>query len=555
MSWSPDGKRLAFSDPDPGSGFRSIFELSVGSGERRKLTSGLSNFGDLSPAYSPDGKFLAFVRWLASGVYAVFVIPAAGGDPRQLTSFDESARTFDWTQDGRGIIYEANKNGSSALWRVPVFGGTPRRIADAGFDVFTPVIARSGNRMAFVHYRYTENLWRLDLDRPSEPRKLAATSRMQSSPQYSPDGTMLVFRSNRSGGWPEVWTADSEGRNLAMLTSMGEQGTFAGTPRWSPDGLEIAFDARPKGNPDIYVVRALGGLPRRITSDPAEDVLPSFSHDGRYIYFSSNRSGRFEIWKVSHAGGDAEQVTRQGGVAGLESADGKYIYYMSYRHSNELWRVPTAGGPEEMIFDGAQVWKANTWRVFWGLWTVGPGAIIYIDRDSSAPKPVWQIKRFDLKSRFVATLATIPREPVFSDPAITVSPDGRSLVYTQFEESSEASWCSKTSASGSPQIHPPKSDGFFRVNMEGHGPAVDPPPTRTRRSEITTRGARPHGHWPPWSAPQSASGLAWLGRKRPPSYAFFPRVTAAFRDRSTIQFGRAGVAAARGFGLASNFCR
>lgn len=435
MGWSPDGKHLAISDRDPDTGFLSIFELTVDTGERRKLTSALSTWGDTSPAYSPDGKSLGFIRYPIPGSSAVFMIPAAGGEPRQLTRFEESAYySFDWTPNGREIVYSALIDGNAALWRVSVSGGPPRRIVDAGFDAIGPAVAKSGKRLAFWQARETVNLWRFDFDRSSQPRKLAPNLRRQTSPQYSPDGSKLVFKSNRLNG-DEIWISDNEGRNLMALTSMEKLRTFAGSPQWSPDGLEIAFDSQPGANADIYVVNSQGGSPRRITSDPAEDANPSFSRDGRYISFNSNRSGSFQIWKVARTGGDAAQVTRQGGVAGLESMDGKYLYYINYQHANQLWRVPAAGGAEEMVFEGASFWKRYTWRTYGVWWTIGAAGIVFVDRDSSVKPTVWSIKRFDPETRAISTLATIPHSPGAGDPCVTISPDGRSVVYSQIEES------------------------------------------------------------------------------------------------------------------------
>ena len=169
--------------------------------------------------------------------------------------------------------------------------------------------------MGFWQRIETVNLWRLDFGQPPRRRRLAPTNRRQSSPQYSPDGRKLVFMSNRSGE-TEIWTAGADGGNLMPLTAMGTLGTFAGTPRWSPDGLEIAFDARPRNNPDIYSSMrkeaTRGGLrshrPRtcfrafRTTDTPSTSAL-TVADDLKY--------GRLA------ARGPAAQVTREGGVAGL----------------------------------------------------------------------------------------------------------------------------------------------------------------------------------------------------------------------------------------------
>jgi Tol biopolymer transport system component len=113
-----------------------------------------------------------------------------------------------------------------------------------------------------------------------------------------------VFHSDRSGSL-EIWVCDVAGHNLLQWTSIG--GRLTGTPRWAPDSRHVAFDSRAGENSDIYVMLE-GGAPRRITSEASDDVVPSWSSDGRWIYFSSNRTGRWEVWKTSTEGGSAVQV-------------------------------------------------------------------------------------------------------------------------------------------------------------------------------------------------------------------------------------------------------
>lgn len=101
-----------------------------------------------------------------------------------------------------------------------------------------------------------------------------------------------------------------------------------GSPRWSPDGKRIAFDALGKaGGWDIWVVEANGGSPRQLTHGPADNAIPSWSPNGSSIYFASKRSGRFEIWRAQAGGSVEEQITRNGGYVALASTDGKTLYY------------------------------------------------------------------------------------------------------------------------------------------------------------------------------------------------------------------------------------
>jgi len=81
------------------------------------------------------------------------------------------------------------------------------------------------------------------------------------------------------------------------------------------------------------VIRAEGGQSRRLTYGPVLNAIGRFSHDGKWIYFASVRTGRNEVWKVPFAGGDAMQVTKNGGWFSMESPDGKFLYYTKLNRS------------------------------------------------------------------------------------------------------------------------------------------------------------------------------------------------------------------------------
>src|SRR6185436_15960127 len=134
----------------------------------------------------------------------------------------------------------------------------------------------------------------------------------------------ILFVSHRSGA-NEIWVSDHDGANELQLTSGGWSETQA--PRWSPDGSQIVFHARPDGPADIYTIPAGGGAPKRFTDDPADEWGPSWSGDGLWIYFGSMRTGRLEIWKKPLDGGAAVQMTRNGGGGPQESPDERYLYY------------------------------------------------------------------------------------------------------------------------------------------------------------------------------------------------------------------------------------
>ena len=142
-----------------------------------------------------------------------------------------------------------------------------------------------------------------------------------------------------------------------QITSLG--GPRCGTPRWSPDGDEIVFEANPEGNWDIFAVPASGGAARRLTTQSSQEAIPSWSHDGTWIYFWSDRTGTPQIWKMPNGGGAAVQVTRQGGFAALESPDGRFLYYTKTDDGGDgLWRMPVSGGAETRIIHDAIATRA-----------------------------------------------------------------------------------------------------------------------------------------------------------------------------------------------------
>jgi Tol biopolymer transport system component len=239
---------------------------------------------------------------------------------------------------------------------------------------------------------------------------LIFSTRPDSAAQYSPDGKRIAFESERSGVH-SIWVCDAGGSNAVELFSRA--GANCGTAHWSPDGQRIAFDFNPEGNSDIYAIRATGGMPIRLTTDPAADWAPTWSRDGKWVYFQSKRTGRDEVWKVSAGGGEAVQVTRNGGEMALESMDGKSVYYQK-EHS--LWKMSVSGGEE------SQILQSVSWRAFFPV----KEGIYFIPNSGSAQKSSIQFLSFTTGK--VKTVTPISGSP---DEGISVSPDGKFILFSQ----------------------------------------------------------------------------------------------------------------------------
>jgi eukaryotic-like serine/threonine-protein kinase len=423
LDWSPDGEYLAVPDKSQPEEPFHIVLIRVKDGTKSVLTMPPDKIiGDLSPAFSPDGKSLAFLRAVSSGIDDVYVGPARGGSARRVTFDNRNAQSVTWMPDSRWIVFSSERRRNTVLWRVRASGGEPERIPGVAENAADPVFSREG-RMAYAQFFQDANVWRIDTDGKQPPVKVISSTQYDSSPQYSPDGSRIAFRSNRSGS-NEIWVSDSNGRIPVQLTRYG--GPLTGTPRWSPDGMNIAYDARPEGQADIYAVSSIGGMPRRMTSSEFEDVVPSWSVNGAWIYFASNRTGAWQVWRVPASGGTEEQVTRDGGFAAFESPDGRYLYYAKGRSTPGLWRKALPNGTEELVFPQLK-------PGYWGYWAVVENGIYFADQANSADPG--GIFFYDFATRKIRQVTRVEKPLAVTDSAFSISPDRHYILYTQVDQS------------------------------------------------------------------------------------------------------------------------
>jgi Tol biopolymer transport system component len=365
---------------------------------------------------------VAFIRAVSSGVNDIYVVPVKGGEPRRVTADNRYILSMTWGPQGRSIVFSSDRRRNYALWRAPVDGGEVTRVPLVSENATDPAFSRDGRRMVYSQVFEDTNIWRFELERHAALRKVVSSTQYDSSPSLSPDGTRLVFRSNRSGS-NEIWESDAEGRAAFQLTHVG--GALTGTPRWSPDGAFVAFDSRPDGQADIYTIPARGGDMRRVTTSPAEDVVPSWSRDGRWIYFASNRSGMWQVWRAGSSGGSEEQLTRQGGFAAFESPDARILYYAKGRSEPGLWRKRLPDGPEEPCVPELK-------PGFWGYWALGDKGLYFLEWPGAGKSATIWWQPFAGGSRSHIGLVAGP--PVVGDSGFALSPDGRYLLYSQVDQ-------------------------------------------------------------------------------------------------------------------------
>ena len=428
LAWTPDSKWLAFPKGDPVS---ALFLLSVDTQELRRLTmppSEATGDGDTNPAFSPDGRTLAFARFRDNVSLAdLYTLPIAvdyrpQGEPVRLQPANAWNFAPAWTPDGKEIIFSSNRGtvmeAGLGLWRVKASRqAMPRRLAFASGEASGPAVSRQLNRLAYVEDEFDTNIWRIDLpdpgSRPSPPAQFIASTRPEFMPAFSPDGKKIAFVSARSGAH-EIWVCNSDGSNLVQLTSFA--GPKVGGEQWSWDGQSIVFAVINKEE-ELYVISANGGAPHRLATPPGGGKWPYWSRDGQSLYFASGN----DVWKMRSTGGGAVQITRNGGDVPQESPDGKFVYYeKGWPGPRSVWRIPVGGGEETEIFNSV---NPST------DWTVGPNGIYFFK--VADDKGCSDLCLYEFATAKTRKLLTVERGVSYG---LTVSPDGRTILYTQLDE-------------------------------------------------------------------------------------------------------------------------
>jgi Tol biopolymer transport system component/DNA-binding winged helix-turn-helix (wHTH) protein len=421
LSWSPDGNYVAFVASTSGDRTRSsILFLSLADYRTHEVTSPPPGYLDRSPMFSPDGKRLAFIRSTIAGVSNdIYVMFLNGGDPKRLT-FDRRPimGSPTWTADSREIVFSSDRGVATGLWRVAATGCIPTPVAGPVGEAKWPSIPANGkNALVYEQGAFKSNIWRLNLRDPThheKPLPIVSEKGDKMRPEFSPDGKQVAFESNRLGFW-DLWTCNLEKGDCDQISSL--HGT-AGRARWSPNGRYIAFEFHPNEHSEIYVVEMPGGIPHLMpTISGADNLSPSWSRDGKSLYFASKRGTEvFQIWKIPVQGGIPVQVTQHGGISAVESTDGRYLYYSKFEEGG-VWRMPVQGREETEVLDiGGDDWPN------WALTSEG----IYFLAFAKFSHP--KIQFLDFASGKTHPVFTLDRDAGWG---LSVSRDGKSLVYTQ----------------------------------------------------------------------------------------------------------------------------
>jgi Tol biopolymer transport system component/DNA-binding winged helix-turn-helix (wHTH) protein len=423
LDWSPDARWLAVSHATtPGSNI-GITLIHIETGQRRTLTTpGAEVAGDVDPRFSPDGSALTFLRWIHRSQQEIFMIDLREGNARQITKLGKRISSHDWTRDGRSLVFASDRRGDFRLWRLDLSAKNSGESASplAIYSEF-PIqfsIARHADSLVYSSLQQDRNIWSLELS-SGEWKRIIGSSGQDASPQYSPDGTRICFRSDRTGE-EQLWVSDASGANAEQLTKASVRPSVG---RWSPDGSAIVFNSPQTG--EVYIATSQGsGKSWSVRNSGVQGVHPVFSLDGRSVY----AGGPSAIVRFDVSGENVERIVQTKSEALALSPDGKYLYFVREPNDKAVWRVELVNASITKVLDGLLPGCTS-------CWALTKDGIHYLGSDKqSFDKQILFFHDFRTsKDRVVATYPE-PLWPLGSGP-FSLSPDSKRLLCVRVEPS------------------------------------------------------------------------------------------------------------------------
>jgi len=355
------------------------------------------------PQISPDGKLVAFTVQTVdldqnTKPKQIYVVPLAGGTPRQITTQGTSNERPRWSPDSERIAFISNRGGSSQVWTMKADGSEPKQITSLSTEAAGVLFSPDGKKLLFTSQVYS--------DCPDENCNHARIEEETHSKVKARSYTTLLFRH-----WTE-WQTKRRSHLIVVEVAGGPVKDLTpgdrDVPPFSlggPDGYAIAPDSREvcfemnsdpvpatSTNSDLYVVPIGGGEMKKITSNPGADNSPLYSRDGRLLAYRSQERGGYESdrWRLmvlDRASGKVNAATDaldRSVESFAWSTDSTHLFFTSIDRGRQgIQMIPAEGGSTRIIASGASMLDDVQF-------TSDGKTMVYSDQRASAPTEIYR---------------------------------------------------------------------------------------------------------------------------------------------------------------------
>jgi Tol biopolymer transport system component/DNA-binding winged helix-turn-helix (wHTH) protein len=376
FDWTFDGRGLVFGSRGTPTGGAGLRLLDLASGEWRLLDYGATDLDvDFAPRYSPDGRWIVFVR--NSPVGDLYRIPSTGGPPRRLTRLHGDIRGWDWMPDGRSIVLARWSGSESRLMELDLRSGL---LHDMGIaDALEPTVAGHVPSMAFTEARSYFGIHRMALGGRHPADRLFPSSGRDRLPVIAPDDRQLVFTSDRSGAFALWWSDLARPESLRLIEGLRPESWHP--PDWSPDSRRLLVVGSGDAGFGLYEVAPASGQVVRLPN-PVADVVQALYVPGdgdRLLVIAGGEEGRLRLqlydrrtapWRSLAAIDDVA-------VARIDPANQRVLFTRPGQPG--LWQADLALSAASVRQVDAAVPDVSSYR----LWSVsGQGQVYYFMRTS-----------------------------------------------------------------------------------------------------------------------------------------------------------------------------
>lgn len=416
VALSPDGNKIAFyrgvDDED-----RLMVANIDGTGERQ-LVARRGNeclvYGTHGPSWSPDSKSLltafgTFTPELSMTVAAVS--PETGA----LTLFTQqkfqNISDISWLPDGHSVLVSATdqlfgEHASKKIWQISHPSGNAQRITNDLNSYTTISVTADSNNLAAVQTETHSNLWMVSLNDGAEISQITT------------------------------------GRNLANF------------PSWTPDG-RVVYALDSGSNIDLILLDPRQGTSKQLTANSGNNYFPAVSPDGRYVVFSSDRSGVLCLWRIDIDGSNPKQLTKHTSTRASFAPDGRTIAYLSSANKNTISTISIDGGePRQLtVTDSAHpVYSPDGTRI----------ACFYYDEHDSK----WKISIIPANGG--APVKSFPL-PIGLTVSFRWTPDGKAIMYPMRRRGVGNLWLQPIEGGEAKQLTNFTSDFIFSYDLSRDG--------------------------------------------------------------------------------------
>jgi Tol biopolymer transport system component/DNA-binding winged helix-turn-helix (wHTH) protein len=378
VSWHPDGKHLVTTLMGTTAGDDgAIYTIDLGSGTWARLPyrKGAGDT-DLSPMYSPDGRWIAFHRNIS--LSDLWRVPATGGEPERLTNLRTNIFSLAWAPDSQSIVFSRYLDANAFMSRLDL---RSRQVSDLGVPhtVF-PSIAAKAPSLAFTLYQSRASIFSIDLTRPDAAPRMAATPEFQSTgldlmPSIAPDGGQIAFMSDRSAYLGVWWAQLGRPESLRLIEGVIPVPRYGAA--WSGDSKRMLVVGRADTDPAgarfrVFELMPESGSVRPLPVPVGEPVyaeyIPGTSH---ILVVADHGAGRLSVTLYDRSATPWSAIASIEDVAftKVDAARGRILFTRSSKPG--LWQAdlmlkgatriseqPDVGGGRRLVNEGERIWLA-----------------------------------------------------------------------------------------------------------------------------------------------------------------------------------------------------